>query len=152
METTCEEERHILNLMKKGSMEIGSEKDQYIKERLAELKFERIYYSPPIVLQSQESVVVTTSYGYSPHYSLEWINSRPWPVFISKEENNFGVASEPWDNVGQEIASCMRFILMFWDYLPKNELSYRVKKRPGIKKDIKCPTSLETFVYTILNL
>ena len=120
-ERARKDERHIrTNLMKKGTMEIGSDKVQYFKGRLVELKFEKIYYSPPTVLQSQELVVVTTSYGYPPHYSLEWINAQPWPVFISTKEKNFGVASEPWGNVGQEIASYMRFILMFWDYLPKN--------------------------------
>ena len=36
------------------------------------------------------------------------------------KENGFGIASEPWGNVGQEIASYMRFILMFWDNLPEN--------------------------------
>lgn len=120
-ESALKEERQIRSkLKKKGSMEIGSGKVQYLKERLVELKFEKIYYSPPTVLRSQQLVVVTTSYGYPPHYSLDWINSQPWPVFISTKEKSFGIASEPWGNVGQEIASYMRFILMFWDYLPEN--------------------------------
>ena len=120
-ENALKEEKQIRSqLMKRGSKEIGSEKVQYLKERLVELKFEKIYYSPPTVLQSQQLVVVTTSYGYPPHYSLDWINSQPWPVFISTKEKGFGIASEPWGNVGQEIASYMRFILMFWDYLPEN--------------------------------
>jgi len=45
---------------------------------------------------------------------------QPWPVFVSTKQPNYGVASEPWGNVGQEIASYMRFILLFWDHLPEN--------------------------------
>ncbi|CAL6329437.1 unnamed protein product [Bathycoccus prasinos] len=41
------------------------------------------------------------------------------PAQLVYEEKNFGIASEPWGNVGQEITSYMRFILLFWDHLPE---------------------------------
>ena len=92
----------------------------FCKKRMQEEAFEEIFYSPSSVLKSQKLVVVTTSYGVPPNYSLEWIDLQPWPVFISTKERGFGIASEPWGNVGQEIASYVRFILMFWDALPEN--------------------------------
>lgn len=92
----------------------------FSKSELVEEYFMNIFYSSPYVLQDYPLIVVTTSYGYPPHYSLDWINLQSWPVFISTKEPNFGISSEPWGNLGQEIASYMRFILMFWDYLPKH--------------------------------
>lgn len=88
--------------------------------RMREGAFENIFYSGASFMETQNLVVVGTSYGVPPHYSLDWINSQPWPVFISTKEKGFGFASEPWGNVGQEIASYVRFILMFWDHLPKH--------------------------------
>ena len=35
------------------------------------------------------------------------------------QEPGLGMHSEPWGNVGQEIPTYMRFILMFWDHLPE---------------------------------
>ncbi|CAL6337655.1 unnamed protein product [Bathycoccus prasinos] len=87
-------------------------------ENLFEHSFMKILHSPPEVLETQQLVVVTTTYGYPPRYALDWINEQPWPVFISTKEKNFGISSEPWGNVGQEIASYVRFILLFWDHLP----------------------------------
>jgi len=91
----------------------------FSKEKMREEAFERIFYSSQYLMQMQKLIVVTTSYGYPPHYSLSWIDLQPWPVFISTKEAGFGFASEPWGNVGQEIASYVRFILMFWDHLPE---------------------------------
>jgi len=71
-------------------------------------------------MQMQKLIVVTTSYGFPPRYSLSWIELQPWPVFISTKEWGFGFSSEPWGNVGQEISSYIRFILMFWDHLPEH--------------------------------
>ena len=87
--------------------------------KLYESAFFYLFYSEPRVLYEQPLIVVTTSYGFPPRYSLDWINAQPWPVFISTKEVGFGISSEPWGNVGQEISSYMRFILMFWDYLPE---------------------------------
>ena len=92
----------------------------FSKEKLHEQAFMNIFFSPPHVLHNQTLVVVSTSYGYPPHYSLQWIDAQPWPVFISTKEKNFGVSSEPWGNVGQEISTYMRFILMFWNFLPEH--------------------------------
>jgi len=90
------------------------------QEKLFEQSFLTLFYSPPKQFQEQQLVIVTTSYGKPPRYALSWINLQPWPVFISTKEKNFGISSEPWGNVGQEISSYMRFILMFWDYLPEH--------------------------------
>lgn len=87
--------------------------------KLYESAFSYLFYLEPRVLYDQPLIVVTTSYGFPPRYSLDWINAQPWPVFISTKELGFGISSEPWGNVGQEISSYMRFILMFWDYLPE---------------------------------
>ncbi|CAL6334404.1 unnamed protein product [Bathycoccus prasinos] len=92
----------------------------FSNKELLEKAFMNIFYSSPIVLRDHPLIVVTTSYGHPPHYRLDWINSQPWPVFVSTKEANFGISSEPWGNLGQEIASYMRFILMFWEYLPEH--------------------------------
>ena len=115
--SACEEER-VVRTSKDRIVENGT--IHFSVQRLREEAFEKIFYSSSSVMKSQELIVVTTSYGVPPHYPLEWINSQPWPVFISTKEKGFGIASEPWGNVGQEIASYMRFILMFWDQLPKH--------------------------------
>ena len=87
--------------------------------KLYEEAFLQLFYMEPKAIYKQPLIVVTTSYGFPPHYNLSWIVSQPWPVFISTKEKNFGISSEPWGNVGQEISSYMRFILMFWDQLPE---------------------------------
>lgn len=86
---------------------------------LVELSFVHAMQCGPKAVEKLELVIITTSYGYPPHYSLSWIDLQPWPVFISTKEKNFGISSEPWGNVGQEITSYVRFILLFWDHLPK---------------------------------
>lgn len=91
----------------------------YLKETLSEQSFMELFYSPPSFMHKQPLVVVTTSYGYPSHYPLNWIDMQPWPVFISTKEKDFGVASEPWGNKGREIASYLRFILLFWQHLPE---------------------------------
>ena len=115
--SACEEER-LLRMRKDRSIE--NRTIHFSVARMQEEAFEKIFYSSSSVMKSQRLIVVTTSYGVPPHYPLEWINSQPWPVFVSTKEKGFGIASEPWGNVGQEIASYMRFILMFWDELPKH--------------------------------
>lgn len=92
----------------------------FSQENLVEQAFMNIFYSRPAVLQGQKLVVVSTSYNYPPRYPLDWINAQPWPVFVSTKEKSFSFSSEPWGNVGQEIASYMRFILLFWDFLPEH--------------------------------
>jgi hypothetical protein len=87
---------------------------------MKEEAFERIFYSEPSILSSQRLVVVTTSYGHPPRYPLDWLNSQPWPVFVSTKERGFSYSSEPWGNLGQEVSSFVRFILIFWDHLPEN--------------------------------
>jgi hypothetical protein len=89
-------------------------------DRMHEEAFRRIFFSRASLIERQQLIVVTTSYGFPPRYSLNWINLQPWPVFVSSKEKGFGFSSEPWGNVGQEIASYARFILMFWDHLPEN--------------------------------
>lgn len=93
----------------------------FSRQTMREEVFENIFHAvnSKSLLEAQQLVVVTTSFGIPPRYPLEWINLQPWPVFISTKEEGFGFASEPWGNVGQEIASYVRFILMFWDHLPE---------------------------------
>ena len=92
----------------------------FSRERMREEVFDGIFFSSNSLMQTQKLIVVSTSYGAPPRYSLSWIDLQPWPVFVSTKEEGFGFASEPWGNFGQEIASYMRFILMFWDYLPEH--------------------------------
>lgn len=105
-------------LFKEGSAVLNST-IEFDEDNLYERSFMDLFYSVPSLLEAQKMVIVTTSYGYPPKFSLTWINSQPWPVFVSTKESNFGVSSEPWGNRGRESASYVRFILLFWDYLPE---------------------------------
>ena len=117
--SACEEEA-LIRRSKESSVSTENSTIHFSKQRMQEEAFEKIFYSSSSVIKSQKLIVVTTSYGVPPRYPLDWIDLQPWPVFISTKENGFGIASEPWGNVGQEIASYMRFILMFWENLPEN--------------------------------
>jgi len=119
--SACEEEK-LKRMHKERIMHTNSSRIHFSRKTMREEAFEKLFYSSvsPYPLQTQQLIVVTTSYGVPPRYPLEWIDSQPWPVFISTKEGGFGFASEPWGNVGQEIASYVRFILMFWDHLPEN--------------------------------
>lgn len=115
----CAEEEFIrTQAVKPGS--IKNKTIHFSKQKMREEAFERIFYSSRYLMHIQKLIVVTTSYGYPPRYSLSWIDWQPWPVFVSTKEAGFGFASEPWGNVGQEIASYIRFILMFWNHLPEH--------------------------------
>jgi hypothetical protein len=117
--SACEEEA-LIRRSKESSIATENSTIQFSRQKMQEEVFEKIFYSSSSAMKSQKLIVVTTSYGVPPHYPLEWIDLQPWPVFISTKERGFGIASEPWGNVGQEIASYMRFILMFWEDLPEN--------------------------------
>jgi len=66
-----------------------------------------------------EVVVLVSSFSWPPIEDLSWLNEQPWPVFVSTKEPNKGYHSEPWGNVGWDIASYIRFIVDFWEILPK---------------------------------
>eukprot|EP00976_Prorocentrum_cordatum_P104876 1194061-Prorocentrum_minimum.AAC.1 len=66
-----------------------------------------------------EIVVMVSSFSWPPVEDLAWLNEQPWPVFVSTKEPGKGYHSEPWGNVGWDIASYLRFIVDFWDILPK---------------------------------
>ena len=118
--SACHEEK-MKKMREENIVDVQDKNIHFSKRTMREEVFEKIFYSvnSESLLQAQQLVVVTTSYGVPPHYSLEWINLQPWPVFVSTKESGFAFASEPWGNVGQEIASYVRFILMFWDHLPE---------------------------------
>lgn len=70
--------------------------------------------------QNLKLVVVVASHAWPPSEPLEWLNEQPWPVFVSTKEPGKGLHSEPWGNVGFEVASFLRFIVDFWEALPEN--------------------------------
>ena len=112
------EEQYRIQLTNEESFERNSTV-HFHPEKLFEDSFMNLFYGPPRLLEDQPLVVVTTSYGSPPRYSLTWIDLQPWPVFISTKEKNYGIASEPWGNKGRETASYIRFILLFWHHLPE---------------------------------
>ena len=117
--SACAEEKqrrsHVREVMMTENLTIS-----YSQSNMKEAAFERLFYSEPWMLSSQQLVVVTSTYGNPPCYPMDWLDSQPWPVFISTKERGFSFSSEPWGNLGQEVSSFVRFILLFWDHLPKN--------------------------------
>ena len=83
--SACEEEALIRR--SKSTVATGNSTIHFSRQRMQEEAFEKLFYSSSPVINSQKLIVVTTSYGVPPHYSLDWIDLQPWPVFISTKEN-----------------------------------------------------------------
>ena len=118
-----EQEDRLLQQQGKTRKSYRSKENFYISfdaRSMYESSFMSLFYGEPQNILNSKMIVVSTSYGNPPRNSLEWINRQPWPVFVSSKESNFGIASEPWGNIGLEVASYVRFILLFWDYLPEH--------------------------------
>ena len=89
------------------------------KTDFSEELFSRAMWEGPAAVESIDLAVVTTTYKNPPRNALDFINVQPFPTFVSTKEPGLGIHSEPWGNVGQEIPTYTRFILMFWDHLPE---------------------------------
>ena len=118
-------EERLLQQQGKTRESYRSKENFYISfdaRSMYESSFMSLFYGEPQNMLNSKMIVVSTSYGNPPRNSLEWINRQPWPVFVSSKESNFGIASEPWGNIGLEVSSYVRFILLFWvrfrDYFP----------------------------------
>ncbi|KAK3272036.1 hypothetical protein CYMTET_19643 [Cymbomonas tetramitiformis] len=100
-----------------NSSDDGIRYARFNPETLVEETFEQAMNRGRI--KDLEMVLVITSYGWPPRFSLDWINNQPFPAFVSSKVKGKGVHSEPWGNIGQEDATYFRFITMFWDDLPE---------------------------------
>lgn len=67
----------------------------FSEQKMREEAFEQIFYSTSYLMQKQKMIVVTTSYGFPPRYSLSWIDLQPWPVFVSTKEAGFAFQVNP---------------------------------------------------------
>mmetsp|Transcript_4685 Transcript_4685/g.8796 ORF Transcript_4685/g.8796 Transcript_4685/m.8796 type:complete len:382 (-) Transcript_4685:1012-2157(-) len=90
---------------------------QYDPQTLGEKSFDTAYEKN--ATSQLKMVVVVSSFAWPPAEDLSWLNEQPWPVFVSTKAQGHGYHSEPWGNVGWDVASYLRFIVHFWEVLPE---------------------------------